>query len=194
MVKTTLLSVCIFLIPICTYPNIQVHSTDNIEYDEKAIFAVEIADAFVGIKEVGNNAGFNHPTFEKMMKNIGWYKGAPWCAFFLKLIYSIAEIENKITGFSPTAYNKSNVVFTNGKKYKDIKPGDAGTLSYNKFKNVKGRFKGIGHAFIIKSQKGNAVVTIEGNTDSGASREGNGVYEKIRPMNSNLHITRWSTK
>ena len=111
-----------------------------------------------------------------------------------KRLEKLAEIENTITGWSPSAYNKSNVVFTDGKKYGDIQPGDAGVLSYNKFKNVKSRYKGIGHAFIIKSQKGNAVVTIEGNTDSGASREGNGMYEKIRPMNSNLHVTRWNKK
>jgi len=179
MVKTIILSICIFLIPICTYPRIQIYSSDNITYELKAEFAVEIADSFVGIKEKGSNSGFNHPTFEMMMKNVGWYKGAPWCAYILKLIYSIAEIENTITGWSPSAYNKKNIVYTNGKLYKPIEPGDAGTLSYNKFKGNKSRYKGIGHAFIVKQHTG---------------REGDGVYEKIRPLNSNLHITRWNTK
>jgi hypothetical protein len=54
------------------------------------------------------------------------------------------------------------------------------------------RFKAIGHAFIIKKTVGNsAVVTGEGNTDGNGSREGNGFYEKIRPLNANIHITRW---
>jgi hypothetical protein len=194
MVKTILLSICVFLIPICTYPNIQVHSADSVSYEENAEFAVAVAESFVGIKEIGNNDGFDNPHFERMMKNVGWYKGAAWCAFALKLIYELAEIETTITGWSPTAYNKKNVIFTNGKMKGQIQPGDSGTLSYNKFKNVKSRYKGIGHAFIIKSHKGNAVVTLEGNTDSDASREGNGFYEKIRPLNSNLHITRWNKK
>ena len=86
-------------------------------------------------------------------------------------------------------------MFTNGKLYKPIQPGDAGTLSYNKFKGKSGRYKGIGHAFIvIKQINKSAVLTGEGNTDSGASREGNGYYQKIRPLNANLHITRWNEK
>jgi len=34
-------------------------------------------------------------------------------------------------------------------------------------------------------------VTGEGNTNGDGSREGNGFYEKIRPLNANIHITRW---
>ena len=127
-----------------------------------------------------------------MMFTVGWYRGAAWCAFSLKLIYILVDIKNTITGFSPTAYNKKHVIYTDGKLREPIKPGDAGTLSYNKFKKDRNRYKGIGHAFIIKSTYGkSAVVTNEGNTDSDASREGNGFYQKIRPLQSNLHITRW---
>lgn len=195
MVKNFILSICLFLISICTYPNFQIHNNDSLTYEHKAKVAVAVSQTFEGIKEVGNNQGFSSKSFEKMMKSVGWYSGAAWCAFSLKLIYKISGIETLITGWSPTAYNKKHVIFTNGKLYETIQPGDAGTLSYNKYKNVKSRYKGIGHAFIIEKQYGkSAVVTLEGNTDSDGSREGNGFYRKIRPLQSNLHITRWDKK
>lgn len=127
-----------------------------------------------------------------MMIGVGWYRSAPWCAFSLKLVYKLAGIKTTVTGWSPTAYNKRHVIFTDGKLYEPIKPGDSGTLSYKKYRNNKSRYKAIGHAFIIKKTIGNsAVVTGEGNTDGNGEREGNGYYEKIRPLNANIHITRW---
>lgn len=195
MVKTTLLSIMFLFISVFTYADIQSNNTDDItcaQYECKAQFAVDIATSFEGIKEVGNNRGFNNKAFERLMLGVGWYPGAPWCAFALQLVYKLAGLVTPITGFSPTAYNKKHVIYTDGKLREAIKPGDAGTLSYNKFKKDRRRYKGIGHAFIIKSMYGkSAVVTSEGNTDSDASREGNGFYQKIRPLQSNLHITRW---
>lgn len=183
-----------FFIFIFTSTSIQGYNTNDtlVTYEEKTELAVAISDSFVGIKEKGNNQSFNNKHFERMMLSIGWYRGAPWCAFVLKLIYTLSDIKTTITGFSPSAYNKKHIIYTNGKLYEPIKPGDAGTLSYNKFKKDKNRYKGIGHAFIIKETYGkSAIITLEGNTDSDASREGNGFYRKIRPLQSNLHITRW---
>jgi hypothetical protein len=195
MVKSILLSVVFVLISLYAYSNIRSDNSEDLSYLEKAELAVALSDSFVGIREIGNNQGFNNKPFERMMRTVGWRPGNAWCAFVLKLNYLLAGIQNTITGWSPSAYNKSNVVFTNGKLYKPIQPGDAGTLSYNKFKGKPGRYKGIGHAFIvIKQINGSAVLTGEGNTDSGASREGNGYYQKIRPLNANLHITRWDKK
>jgi hypothetical protein len=194
MVKTFILSSLFFLISLFASADISRYNSNDtiITYKDKAELAVAISDSFVGIKEVGKNQAFDNKHFERMMFTVGWYRGAPWCAFVLQLIYTLVDIKNTITGWSPTAYNKKHIIYTDGKLREPIKPGDAGTLSYNKFKKDKSRYKGIGHAFIIKSTYGkSAVVTNEGNTDSDASREGNGFYQKIRPLQSNLHITRW---
>lgn len=195
MVKTIILSSLFLLISLCAYPNIQSDNSDDVicaQYECKAEFAVDIATSFEGIKEVGKNRGFTNKPFERLMLGVGWYPGAPWCAFALQLVYKLAGITTPITGWSPTAYNRKHVIYTDGRLREPIKPGDAGTLSYNKFKKNKSRYKGIGHAFIIKKTYGkSAVVTSEGNTDSDATREGNGFYQKIRPLQSNLHITRW---
>lgn len=187
MVKNFIILIYLLFTNVCSYSNIQINDSLT-----KADLSVAISETFVGIKEIGNNQGFDNKPFERMMKTVGWWPGAAWCAFSLKLVYLLSGIETTITGWSPTAYNKENVVYTNGKLYKSIKPGDAGTLSYNKFKKNKNRYKGIGHAFLIVGMKGSkSVYTREGNTDMNGSAEGNGYYNKIRPLQSNLHITRW---
>ena len=193
MAKTIILSYLLFLIPLYAYTGVPSDNSDCLTvYQEKAAIAVQISDSFEGIKEIGDNEGFSNKSFERMMKDVGWYKSAPWCAFSLKLIYQLAGIKTTVTGWSPTAYNKKHIIFTDGKLYETIKPGDSGTLSYAKYRNNPKRFKAIGHAFIIKKTIGNsAVVTGEGNTDGNGDREGNGFYEKIRPLNANIHITRW---
>lgn len=193
MAKTIILSYLLFLIPLYAYTGVPSDNSDCLTvYQEKAAIAVQIADSFEGIKEIGDNRGFDNKNFERMMLEVGWWRGAAWCAFSLKLIYQLAGIKTTVTGWSPTAYNKRHIIFTDGVLREPIKPGDSGTLSYAKYRNNPKRFKAIGHAFIIKKTIGNsAVVTGEGNTDGNGDREGNGFYEKIRPLNANIHITRW---
>ena len=193
MAKTIILSYLLLLIPLYAYTGVPSDNSDCLTvYQEKAAIAVQIADSFEGIKEIGDNQGFDNKNFERMMLEVGWWRGAAWCAFSLKLIYQLAGIKTTVTGWSPTAYNKRHVIFTDGVLREPIKPGDSGTLSYAKYRNNPKRFKAIGHAFIIKKTIGNsAVVTGEGNTDGNGDREGNGFYEKIRPLNANIHITRW---
>ena len=192
MAKTIILSYLLLFIPLYAYTGVPSDNSDCLtEYQKRAEIAVQLADSFEGIKEVGNNQGFNNKQYEQMMLNVGWWRGAAWCAFALKLIYKLAGIPSTVTGWSPTAYNKRHVIYTDGKLREPIRPGDAGTLSYNKFRNTK-RYKAIGHAFLVKKAIGNsAVLTGEGNTNGDGSREGNGFYEKIRPLNANIHITRW---
>ena len=193
MAKTIILSYLLFLIPLYAYTGVPSDNSDCLTvYQEKAAIAVQIADSFEGIKEIGDNRGFDNKNFERMMLEVGWWGGAAWCAFSLKLIYQLAGIKTTVTGWSPTAYNKKHVIFTDGRLLEPIRPGDSGTLSYAKYKNNSKRFKAIGHAFIIKKTIGSsAVITAEGNTDGNGDREGNGFYEKIRPLNANIHITRW---
>src|SRR4051812_34602303 len=48
---------------------------------------LSIAKSYVNQEEKPNNSGFKDPAFQKKMENIGWYKGAPWCAFLARLIW-----------------------------------------------------------------------------------------------------------
>ncbi len=48
---------------------------------------INVAKSYVGQEEIKENQGFKDPSFEAKMNSVGWYKGAPWCAFLAKLIW-----------------------------------------------------------------------------------------------------------
>ena len=47
---------------------------------------VAAAKKYVGIKETGSNAGWDNAAFQAKMKAVGWWSGAAWCAFFVKMV------------------------------------------------------------------------------------------------------------
>jgi hypothetical protein len=51
---------------------------------------VAIAKSYAGQEEIRENQGFKDPAFQTKMVSVGWYKGAPWCAFLAKLIWQEA--------------------------------------------------------------------------------------------------------
>jgi hypothetical protein len=154
------------------------------------------ASSFVGVKEKGgNNQGFNSAEMRALMAAQGWKPGYAWCSFFVMAMLAECGIPNTITGWSPTAYNRKDVVFDGGKFLKTYKEGDVlvMTLSYTSMYNTK-RYKGIGHTGIVDKIGKYSVRTIEGNTNEQGMRDSrtrDGVYYKIRPLSKNLHITRW---
>jgi hypothetical protein len=154
------------------------------------------AESFIGIVEKGgNNKGFTDPYFRKLMEKQGWRPGYAWCSFFVMGVLGECGIPHTITGWSPTAYNRKDVIFTNGKFLQSYSTNDVlvMTLSYGD-KNSKTRYKGIGHTGIVELVGKYSVRTVEGNTnDRGTrdSRTGDGVFRKVRPLSRNLHITRW---
>jgi hypothetical protein len=103
-------------------------------------------------------------------------------------------VPNSVTGWSPTAYNRKDVIFTDGRFYQSFKDGDVlvATFTYSNFR--KSRYKGIGHTGIVDRIGEHSIRTIEGNTNEQGmrdSRSRDGVYIKIRPLSKNTHITRW---
>jgi hypothetical protein len=152
------------------------------------------AASYVGVKEKGgNNMGFNSPPFTALMIESGWKKGHAWCAYFVHAMLNECGIVNTITGWSPTAYNRKDVIFDGGKFLKSFNDGDVlvMTLAYS---SLKGRYKSIGHTGIVDKIGKYSVRTIEGNTNEQGMRDSrtrDGVYYKIRPLSKNIHITRW---
>ena len=191
MAKNKVISICLLLI-LSFIPTYSVVANDG--------YCVRVtANSYVGVRERGgNNRNFTDKELKNMMAAVGWKPGYAWCAFFVRAILDECDVQSTITGWSPTAYNRNDVIFTNGRFYQNFKSGDVMvmTLSYSNFKNT-GRYKAIGHTGIVDAVGQYSVRTIEGNTnDSGSrdSRGGDGVYVKIRPLNKNLHITRWKKR
>lgn len=152
------------------------------------------AQSFVGVHEKGgNNQGFNDAYFHKLLAAQGWKPGYAWCSFFVMAMLNECGIANTITGWSPSAYNRFDVIYTDGKFKKAFHDADVlvMTLSYSQ---SKARYKGIGHTGIVDRIGEHSVRTIEGNTNQQGmrdSRTGDGVYYKVRPLSKNIHITRW---
>jgi hypothetical protein len=158
---------------------------------------VEDALTDLGIDEKGgNNQGFTDWDFELDMREAGWKRGQAWCAYSVIKWMNKCYTPHTITGWSPTSYNKKDVIFTDGEFKQAYHKDDIMTmsLSYEKFKSDKSRFKAIGHVGVVKRLYRSSVVTIEGNTNDAGdrdSRSGDGVYQKRRPLTKHTHITRW---
>lgn len=144
---------------------------------------IRIANGEVGIEEVnGTNCG---PRVNEY-KAATWLnpkKGWPWCAAFVcwivrEALKSCGAKETKSFKRPKTAgaYDMENwslsqdaTTWTRKPHADDILPGDIVVFT----------FSHIGFAMSPPDSSGN-VATIEGNTDANGSREGGGVYRKLR--------------
>lgn len=187
MAKNKIISICLLLL-FSIIPLYSIHADDG--------YCVRVtAASYVGIKEKGgNNQGFTKWAFRQLLAENGWKPGYAWCSFFVRAMLNECGIPNTINGWAPTAYNKNDVIYDNGKFLKAFYDADVlvMTLSYP---NVSGnRFKKIGHTGIVDKVGEYSVRTIEGNTNEQGMRDSrttDGVYYKIRPLGKKIQITRW---
>jgi hypothetical protein len=217
MVKNILIYIYLLLTVSCVRPNIQSDiilidsvspsisvtttdeepSIDDFEDITQYECLMETSDEFIGVTEKGgNNRDFTNKELKQMLVDAGWKSGLAWCSFMVKGLLDHCDIPNNVTGWSPTSYNKKDVIYTNGEFKQKYKNNDVlvMSLSYNKFKNDKSRYKAIGHTGIIEKVRETNVITREGNTGDDGGRDGDGFYKKVRPLSKNLHITRYGIK
>lgn len=136
------------------------------------------------VREIGTNAG---QCVEEYLKTTGNRKGDPWCAAFIAWCGKSA-LGSKWP-LPKTAGCQALFDAAKAKKLlvKTPLPGDL-LLVY--FKSM-GRYA---HVAIVGAVQDNQVLTIEGNTNPDGGREGYGVFERVRPLNSPTHkYIRWST-
>jgi hypothetical protein len=141
----------------------------------------------------GNNKGTR---VKEYLASVNLPEGYAWCAAFINWVFDKANVKHTITAWSPTSYNKKDVIYTDGEFKNTFSKNDVlvMSLSYDKFKKDKTRYKAIGHTGIVKQMRTKSVDTWEGNTnDAGTrdSRTGDGVFVKNRLLNKKIHITRW---
>lgn len=150
--------------------------------------AASDAEANVGVREEGNNAG---KAVETYLAAVGLTKGAPWCAAFVRYRMEAAAKALGLTlpknfpdsGWTPAyqEYAKANAVWipVSSAKAGAAKP-ERGDLCCFYFP-AKGR---IAHIGIVVKPGARGVYTVEGNTGPdagpGVEREGDGVYRKFR--------------
>ncbi len=145
---------------------------------------LKVAKSQVGVREAGTNRG---PDVDKYLSSVGLKPppGNPWCMAF---VYWCFEKASQTMGRGNPAVKSGHclTVWNNatGKKVSGseavnnpakIKPGYVFIMDYG---------GGKGHTGFVVSVNGGIVTTIEGNTNDGGSREGDGVYQRSRKINS----------
>jgi len=121
----------------------------------------------------------------KYLHSVGVNIPAPWCAAFVSFNLQQFKIPNPNTAWSPDYAKPKDIIWTNKKRLTPLLPGDVVTYYYPHLKRV-------GHVgFYTGTDKTGYFVTIEGNTNGGGSRDGDGVYKKKREPGKIYAISRY---
>lgn len=146
--------------------------TDN----NLSLKAMEVALSQFNVKELtGKNDG---PAVEEYLKSTGLGSGYAWCMAFVYWCYNYAsELTNIANPLIKTAgvLKQWNEI---DKKYKSILLPKVGSIFIMDFG------KGTGHTGIVTKVNATTIETIEGNSNTAGSREGNQVGKNTRTIKS----------
>jgi len=159
--------------------------------------AATFAKKWVGVSERGFNASFSNDVFQAMLKNVGWKGGDAWCMYFAKAVHyeTFPKDKDKINKILVGSTQKSwdNVSKDTTNTYKLITSGKPKLGDIVIWQRVDDKSKG--HAGVVIKSGIDTFTTVEGNTNSGGSSEGDRVLIKQRPLkygekmpNSNLRL------
>jgi len=144
---------------------------------------VSLARNEIGVEEVdGSNCGVRVDTY-KSATNLPPHEAWPWCAAFVCwLVREAIRTDGPYTFARPTtagawdfenwSKKQDNSTHTLRTPGNDIKAGDI----------VIFKFSHIG--ICVRGAEAGRIRTVEGNTDAAGSREGGGVFEKSRSLDS----------
>jgi hypothetical protein len=140
----------------------------------------KIATSYLGQKEKKGNSGFLNADFEKKMraKEIGFYTGAPWCLFFVRLVWN--EAGQGISRISASSY-QTMMNATKDKNWHAI-PKVGSIAIFRMFKNGKPTKQG--HGCIVTDVSHGKYTTIDGNTSDKNGRDGIMVAIRNRHLNA----------
>jgi hypothetical protein len=129
------------------------------------------AKQFVGEEETNANQAFKNKDFEAKMRGAGWYSGAQWCAFFVKMVFQntldaegVLVAKNLISGSTQTTFSNFSDI-TNAYFEVSQTPKVDGIVIWQ---NVAD--KSTGHTGIVTSVSGDTFKTIEGNSNANGSQ------------------------
>ena len=155
-----------------------------IAVDSKAL--LRTFASYVGIKEepLGSNNG---PMVNKFNAACGLKPSdhAPWCAAVAHYGYMVNGAGDRPGAYSPSWYAKSRVITA-----KDVQPGDVGLIYFPS----KGRYAHTITAIEKVNWSGRVVasyVTLEGNTNTQGSRDGDTFARRVRPADT-VTVVRWN--
>jgi hypothetical protein len=156
-------------------PHSRIISKSELQKAEDRAALVRIAENEIGVREkTGNNDGLKVESYLAVVK---LKKGQPWCAAFLSWVYNKAGYTKPSTGWSPD-------MFPNARLARSALPGNILGIYFTNLKRIA-------HVGLIVQQKGEWITAVEGNTNVNGSREGDGVYRKLRHIKTIYRIADW---
>lgn len=143
---------------------------------------IKIYTSEIGVREKTNHN--DGERVEMYLKAANLKKGNAWCAAFVTWTFKEAGVKTVISGYSPSWFPNDKVIFFNSKG----QPPNSGDV-FGIWFSSKGRIAHVG--FVDKWDDSSYVITVEGNTNEGGSREGDGVYRKRRLKKQIYKVSRW---
>jgi len=144
-----------------------------------------VASRYVGNKELYGNKFIDDPKIigdlGELIKKAGQNDGEAWCAYFAEAMFAEAYPEKVLwlrKYFSASAV-KTHEAFVKAGIQSHMIPKAGDLMIMQRYE--KGLKSWQGHAGIVeKVNADGSWISIEGNTNNGGSREGDGVYRKHR--------------
>lgn len=132
----------------------------------------QIYEQEIGVREQGGaNRGVR---VEKYLAVTGLGPGYAWCAAFVSWCFQQAEITAPRSAWVPSFAGRSKRIFQRGKlMHRRPRAGDVFLLWYRQLNRAA-------HIGFVDRWDDDWVTTVEGNTNTNGSREGDGVYRKRR--------------
>ena len=136
----------------------------------------------IGVREkTGNNDG---KEVEMYLASVGLDKGNPWCAAYVSWCFQQNNVKCPRSGYSPYWF-VTNVIYKRGKTPEVVFPKAS---VFGIWFESKGR---VAHVGYVDQDKGKEIVTVEGNTNSGGSRDGDGCWKRIRLKRQIYIVSDW---
>lgn len=146
----------------------------------------EIAQGFLGKKEIPGNQGWEDKEFEEVMITVGWKNGQAWCAFAAEYVWRLAYsrynalIHNEVAElFSAGAVQTWNNFNKAGWQCNN-KPATGALAVWQNYKNGKPHWTG--HMGIVSLVDEDKFYSIDGNTNGAGSRNGGEVATNLWPL------------
>ena len=146
--------------------------------------ALKIACMEIGVMEdpPGSNCGARVGEY---LKSVGLKPGYAWCAGFVYWCFEMAADHlNILNPLVKTAGCLDHWNKTQGLKISSKEVANNHSLTQPGCIFIMSRGGGLGHTGIVKSVNDGYINTIEGNTNTGLSAEGGGVFELRRKIGS----------
>lgn len=136
---------------------------------------IPIAKAELWVREAtGNNDGFRVEEYQAV---VGLKKGDPYCAAFVSWVFKQAGYASPRTGWSPALFPMAKLV-------KAAAPGNVFGIYFPSLKRIA-------HCGFVEYVNVSWIGTIEANTNIAGSREGDGVYRRLRHKRTVYRYSNW---